>query len=221
MIDASLNPWRPISSVLVGVAALVATVVTLALFKSGIWRICFWCDLTTAELSSLSVIASCAVATGVGWACTAIVRRRTPVGFWESIDWRPTWRGILTGSAIGVFCCLLTMLISTRRNDLSLHVAVIDRPLLLVVLSVVLLEPLTEEIYFRGILFCGLKSKLNPYLSAGIVTAIFAFLHPQHRGIVLPIALTLGVFRIVGRSTSSCFALHLAYNLSMLLWGFR
>jgi membrane protease YdiL (CAAX protease family) len=109
----------------------------------------------------------------------------------------------------------------TKRNDLSLHVTVLDRPLLLVIIGVVLLEPLTEEIYFRGILFCGLKSKMNAGLSAGIVTAIFAFLHPQHQLIVLPVALTLGAFRVVGRSTCSCFALHLVYNLTVLLWGVR
>jgi len=221
VLDDSPKPWTLTSSLLVGVAGLIGLVATLAAFLSRTWSVCDNRGLTPAELSSLNVIASCAVAASVGWACIAFVRRGAHVGFWESIEWRPFNRGIAAAGLIGICCCFLTRFILTQRIDLSLHVTAVNRLLLLVLLGTVILQPLMEEIYFRGILFCGLNSKLNPSLSAGVVTIAFVVLHPQHQLIVLTVALALGVVRVVSRSTCCCFALHLFYNLGVVLWGVR
>jgi membrane protease YdiL (CAAX protease family) len=93
--------------------------------------------------------------------------------------------------------------------------------LVLVLLRTFLLQPLLEEVYFRGILFAGIESRFDAAKSIFIVTVIFDLGHAQHQWIVLPFAITVGIVRVPTRSTANCFALHAAYNLGVILWGVR
>jgi membrane protease YdiL (CAAX protease family) len=196
-------------------------VAMLVLLLSHLWRFNDVYSLTRAELSSLQVIAECFGAAAAGWGCAAFLRRKTYVGFFEGIEWRPATMSIVTSGLIGICSCLLLKFVLTKRFDLSLRVADANRSLFLILLGTVVLQPFIEEVYFRGILFCGLSSKLGPLFSAGIVTIVFVALHAQHQWIVLPVAAVVGILRLVSRSTCCCFALHLFYNLGIVLWGVR
>jgi membrane protease YdiL (CAAX protease family) len=81
-----------------------------------------------------------------------------------------------------------------------------------------LLQPILEEVYFRGILFTALAHKVGTIPGVIVVTLLFSFLHPKQFLTVLPVAILLGGVRIYTGSVRACFACHAAYNLSLTLF---
>jgi membrane protease YdiL (CAAX protease family) len=83
-----------------------------------------------------------------------------------------------------------------------------------------LVEPLAEEIYFRGVLFVALADRFGKIPSIAIVTVLFSLVHPSHFLTVLPLAILLAGTRLYSSSVRACFACHAAYNLSLALFMF-
>jgi membrane protease YdiL (CAAX protease family) len=87
------------------------------------------------------------------------------------------------------------------------------------------LAPVTEEIMFRGVLFGHLRSRWNWFISAGIVSLIFAILHPQG-WLAVPalgaIALVLAAIRewrdsLIASTAAHAFNNFIAITLAVLL----
>jgi membrane protease YdiL (CAAX protease family) len=89
-------------------------------------------------------------------------------------------------------------------------------------LELVLVAPLTEELLFRGVLLDWLKQKINVWMAAAILSAIFSLLHanPFSLGAIIWFAfsarfrqgLTASAFAIKYRSLRPAFVLHATWN---------
>jgi membrane protease YdiL (CAAX protease family) len=216
----SPRPWSLAHSAFVGLAGLAGFIVMLVLFELMGQRFCSHCLLTQFELLYLRIVIDCLAAGGVGWLAVQIVRQNDEESFWQTIQWRQSISQMALFGVIGLCTSVLLRCVMTGR--ITFRIIGINKLFILIFLGTVILQPLLEEVYFRGILFCGLTSKLNPIVSITIVTMIFVCLHARHQWIiVLPISVIIGIVRVVTRATSNCFALHLAYNLGVVLWGIR
>jgi membrane protease YdiL (CAAX protease family) len=213
--------WTPASSFLIGLVGLACFIVTLFVVLNIGQNICSICWLSKAELIALQVIVECLSAAGAGWMTVKLIRLRAQEGFWRSIQWHPSASQIVISGTLGLCASVVMRFALTRRFVVPLNGIEVNRLFLLVFIGTVILQPLIEEVYFRGILFCGLSSRFSPVASMAIVTLIFVALHARHQWIVLPIAILVGAVRVITRSTCNSFAMHLAYNLGVVLWGIR
>ena len=174
-------------------------------------------ELSRRDILALETILYCVTTVSVTCLFLVIAWKLPLRDFWDSIHWRWTSSTILVCAVIGILSSVLMHYVLAR----NLAVRPVSSTVGLIVaigLGTVVLQPLLEEIYFRGILFESLSFKMGSKLSISIVTALFVLMHAQHHWIVLPIAILLAVTRIATRSTACCFALHAAYNLGMVVW---
>ena len=177
-------------------------------------------ELLQHEFLALETVLECLLIVAAEYLFLRIFRRRSLPCFWNSIHWCADYLSIAIWSGVGLLCSVLIhyfLLGSLVIGPISSSSAT-SRLILLVALGTVILQPLVEEIYYRGILFEAISSKIGSIWSICIVTLLFDLMHVQHHWIVLPIAILLGVTRISTRSTANCFALHAAYNLGMVIW---
>jgi len=93
-------------------------------------------------------------------------------------------------------------------------------------LSSVLVAPLAEEMFFRGVLFGALSRKWGFFVSATLSASAFAMIHlPQLGGYysaIVSIALlgfAAAVARRIFASLWAAIALHASYNLALSLYG--
>jgi membrane protease YdiL (CAAX protease family) len=160
--------------------------------------------------------------------CTSVIivsvimltKPQSPKKLLGTVGWNGSKRQLLTSSFCGGLLGILFSLVSTliygnagyfRDVNMILSIS-------LFLLSVVLLQPLVEEIYFRGILFVALVRRFSEVVSIAIVTLTFALMHPGHRLDVLPISIVLGIVRLKTDSVACCFALHASYNCTLMLY---
>jgi membrane protease YdiL (CAAX protease family) len=148
-----------------------------------------------------------------------IVRRRKVVSLQESIRWvcsnsRFGW-AFLIGFASGISYSLAKSALVGRgyQTEAPWYIAAF-------VVLAGLAEPLVEEIYFRGILFTALARRLGKVTSIVVVTLLFSLGHPTQFLTVLPVAVVLGGVRLYTGSVKACFACHVAYNVSLVLFMF-
>lgn len=95
-----------------------------------------------------------------------------------------------------------------------------------VMLSLIIVAPVLEEIFFRGFVYPGLNKKLDLYASVLITTLLFTAVHiPQcldYPFILISIflgGLFLTTVRAVTRSTLLAILLHSLYNISVIVVG--
>ncbi len=174
-------------------------------------------ELSRRDFLALETILYCVTTVSVTCLFLVIAWKLPLRDFWDSIHWRWTSSIILVCSVIGILSSVL-MHYALARNLAVGPVSSTAGLIVAIGLGTVVLQPLLEEIYFRGILFESLSFKMGSIWSISIVTALFVLMHAQHQWIVLPIAILLAVTRIATRSTACCFALHAAYNLGMVVW---
>jgi membrane protease YdiL (CAAX protease family) len=177
--------------------------------------------LPRPEVRAIDISLEC-LAVGISGYLTILVLSKGRVrGFWSGIQWNASTIPMSAFALLGLLGSLVLRAVRTGEfipsQMLGLHMS--WRMLVVILLSSCLLEPLLEEIYFRGILFVGLTSRLDAAKSIFIVTVIFDVLHAQHAFIVLPFAIAVAIVRVWTRSTANCVALHAAYNLGVILWG--
>lgn len=178
--------------------------------------------LSQQELVPVESILQCVVVTFAVWLYLIVIRKGKWREFWASIDWHIKSRSIAAWSGIGL---LLSALIQhfTFGNPGINHTSPLGltgKLIFFTFLATVLMQPLIEEIYFRGILFEALSSKVGWIWSISIVTIVFILSHVQHHWVLLPIGILLAIARISTRSTATCFALHASYNLGIIAWAF-
>lgn len=217
--SAHVKPLWPLRhAIALGCLGLATTLLVILVVTNSVPREM----LSSRELVQVESILQC-----VSFAFTAclylvIIRNENWSDFWDSIHWCSSSRSIMTWSGIGLFSSALV----EHFNGVSLGInnasssALTGKLILYIFLAIVLMQPLIEEVYFRGILFEALSSKVGWIWSISIVTIVFALLHVQHHRAVLALAILLAVARISTRSTASCFALHASYNLGIVIWAY-
>ena len=91
-------------------------------------------------------------------------------------------------------------------------------------IMVVILAPVIEEVFFRGVLFSGIRRDYGLLIAALVVTVVFVALHIPRVGLDPPylISLTLLSFfalatRLRSRSLAPAISLHLGYNLIVFM----
>ncbi len=199
---------------IIGYCTMVGAIISLAALAPTY-------HLSRLESQAIDIIIECIAIAATGYFTVRFLRRRTSKDFWGSIEWRESHREFVVFAGIGLLVSLLFHCVMKRH--LSIEITGLSNLALfiLVAVSTAILQPIIEEVYFRGILYASLENKLNSIASIVIVTIVFVTLHPQHQLIVLPISVLLGIVRITTSSTANCFALHAAYNLGVILWGIR
>jgi len=215
----SWSVWTAVGTVAAGFAFLIGTLAVMITLGPSAYSSL---HLSSAEAAAANTIVASAVSVIAGYLLARMLVVSGPREFFLSIAWRPSFSRIVLAMLLGFCMTILTRFISTGRLD-NMVSRDIHRNLFfaLLFLGTIVMQPFAEEMYFRGILFSGLASKLNPFLSICIVTLAFVLGHVQHRWIVLPVGIVLGLVRLFTKSTANCFALHAAYNLGILFWGIR
>lgn len=89
-------------------------------------------------------------------------------------------------------------------------------------LSVAVLVPVVEELFFRGALFSGLLRGSPPFVAIWTTSIAFALAHqePRNWAPLLLVALVLGELRRRGGSLWAGVALHATFNATTLLYVF-
>jgi membrane protease YdiL (CAAX protease family) len=214
--------WTLWQSLAVCGAGLISAVAAFAVLSTTGMRTYVAVGFSTSEANASTIVLSCVVAACAGYLLTKLLHAEGSRGFWASIEWHYSKRDAGVAALAGLSAAILMRFAITRHVTVELLPASRMSVLFaLVLLGTVIAGPLVEEVYFRGILFAGLAGRVGSVASICIVTLAFVLLHVQHRWIVLPIGILLGVLRLYKRSTANCFALHAAYNLGVVLWGIR
>jgi membrane protease YdiL (CAAX protease family) len=215
------STWSIPEAVVIGVGGFSVAMTLLFCATLEIDRYRLYLKFSTYQLSTGSTLISL-IGTGMilGLIVLLIVKgQRWGRGWRESIEWnggRYLTQSVLAGAGSAVLLSLvMTAVYGTagRFRDTPLALG-----LSLYFLTEVLVEPVLEEVYFRGILYLALARKIGRLNSVVVVTLIFAFMHPGHRLNILPIAALLGIARLKTNSVSSCVALHASYNLSLAIY---
>ena len=215
--EKALSSWSLSQALIVGAAGAIGFIATLV----GLTYFPPTYSLPRHEYQAMNVIILCVATVIVGYFGVRFLKRRSADSFWETIRWNRSDLQCAAFVGIGLSFSLLFRYAMTRHLAIKVASLSNDRLFILVFVGAVVLQPIIEEVYFRGILFAALENRFTSLISLIIVTLTFASLHPGHQWIVLPISVLLGITRITTRSTANCFALHAAYNLGVTLWGIR
>lgn len=216
-IRKAAGTWTATVSVTLGVAGLALTLSALFVF-SYIWRLDYflagdaYASLLLRALASILVVIAL-----LGPVVLYIARRKGITKFWDNIEWN-AHPSIIRYVVVGLVLAILYQL--ALKIMFGSAGTFLENPLDigLYVIAAVLLQPLVEEVYFRGILFVALEKRIRTLPAIIIVTIVFALLHPRHQLYVLPVAIALGTVRVKARSVAACFLLHASYNLFLAIY---
>jgi membrane protease YdiL (CAAX protease family) len=208
--EAQVSSWPIYQALLLGCLSLVVGIMAVAVMTTSVPR-----QKLTSEFTQIETIVNCLATLSVGWVFLELTHRLPVTRFLESISWRESTRSMLVWSAIGVGVApAIQHLAGFAPHQPSLRFAINF------VVATVALQPLIEEVYFRGVLFESLSNRIDYRFAITIVSVVFLLLHfSTHRWTLIPITVILAVARIATRSTANCFALHASYNLGILLWN--
>lgn len=170
----------------------------------------------TRDFAQMETVAVCMAVFATGWLFLACTRRLPLNRFLDSISWSEDWRRVPLYLALGLS---IGALVQKLTHSLPASYVFSWRFVLVSVVGTVALQPLLEEVYFRGILFESLTSRFNDLVAIAIVGVVHILMHiSPHRWTLVPIAVALAVTRILSRSTGACFLLHASYNLGVLIF---
>ena len=216
---AGVKPTWPLKhAIILGCIGLVTTFLVLFLVTTSVPK----GALASREFVLTETILQYVAFTFAACLYLVVIRKDKWGEFWKGIHWHSKRSAIVGWSGIGFLVSVLIQHftgVSPGIND-ALSPVLTGKLIVYSLFSAALMQPLIEEVYFRGILFEALSSKVGWFWSISIVTIVFARLHVQHQWVVLPIAILLAVARISTCSTASCFALHVSYNLGIVIWEY-
>jgi membrane protease YdiL (CAAX protease family) len=154
-------------------------------------------------------------------------------GSWASLGWRAPWRGErwsrwrLLGIVVGGYVCMwavvgiYNLIVSLLGLDFLLPDEQIPEDIFnetwLVVLmgiAIVLGAPFSEELFFRGFLYGGLRRRRGTPIPALMTGSLFSLAHLQ-LGLIVPFTLIGAILSLVYERTGSIkisIALHLVFN---------
>ena len=224
-VDSRVEPhgrygWRISEALGIGLVGFIVTLCFLFVVSRELTRVRFALGLTRFQISMLataiSSLATCALFAPL---VVSIAKKRGFRSRWQSVE-SNLGKNVLYWAALGAVCGVafeITHRLVFGIND-SFHEYPVAISVGLYLISLGLVQPFIEEIYYRGLLFMALSARFGDFVSIIIVTLLFVAMHPEHRLVVLPIAVVLGITRIVTKSVASCFALHACYNLGLVTY---
>ncbi|RMG43064.1 MAG: CPBP family intramembrane metalloprotease, partial [Acidobacteria bacterium] len=144
---------------------------------------------------------------------------------------RYEWRGLAEGALLGAALVAVSAVYSAGMERLApelyramaeeqrQQLELLDGPLPLLLFFVLVMAPFGEEIFFRGFVFTGLRSRLGFPLASGLSAALFAAAHVMPLSIPVLFAVGLGTAAMMERhgSLAVCLVTHAAFNLASLL----
>lgn len=86
-------------------------------------------------------------------------------------------------------------------------------------LIIILVVPVAEELFFRGLLLDHLKETMGIVASIAIITLLFGLVH-VHQGLLIPMALLsfmLCIAALLSKTVVSCIILHTGWNTLAIL----
>lgn len=193
-IGIPVGGWRPIH-VLWGVLAAAG----LAIVEAGIVS-AFDPDLDSlgARLAVQALLAATLVGVAVAFALAPAPGLDLP----ERLGLRGFRRSAFAAAAGGygiyfVFAVIWGLLVEPEQEDITRDLGVGDSALAAVAAGVLIVgaAPISEEVFFRGFMFGGLRRRLPLWAAAVISAAVFGALHytgPDSIGVIPPLAV-LGI----------------------------
>jgi len=216
---SATNAWGIGDAAIVGVVGYTAYFFFLLLSMFVVYSIP-WLHSSVRFYRLDDVYALVGLVVGISFAVPIliwVVRRRKIPSLADSIYWQCSNRTLgwafLSGGVFGIAYSVVRSTFAGRG-----YVSQTPAYILSWVVLAGFAQPIVEEIYFRGILFAALASRLGDIPSIAVVTILFCAVHPPHWFMVLPAAVLLGLVRLYTGSVKACFACHAAYNLSLALF---
>jgi membrane protease YdiL (CAAX protease family) len=207
--------WRP------GEAALIVVLAWLGGLLSGATTILFLrpaLRLSYYEIRTYGITETLVLCGMVLFPLPIVLRhvRNKPVAeMLESISWNCSDRVFVIAGSVGLgggFC------LSAIKRFLTGQRFAKEEWIYIFAFAVTMLATaLIEEVYFRGILYVALRTRIGSSWSIGLVTILFCLMHGRSTYLVIPIAVLLGVIRVYTNSTRASFAAHAMYNLSLIV----
>lgn len=107
--------------------------------------------------------------------------------------------------------------VSGPAEELLSDLTTLER--IVVVTSVVVLAPLTEELLFRGVMLGGLQSAMSPRVAAGVSALIFAALHFQTVQLpgLIAVGIVLAWLAIRTNGTGASVWAHVGFNATTVI----
>ena len=146
---------------------------------------------------------------------------------------RVAWVAVPAGMALAVAVMgLLSLLPPEMQQELAEQNAALDPSTLGEALAIfviaVLLAPLAEELYFRGLMLRVFSRGISFAAAAVVTAALFSLVHGHLflspglggwllTGIIFVLGLLLALFARAGRSLRAPFFLHAAYNATLVI----
>jgi len=140
-----------------------------------------------------------------------------------------SWRGAIIPFVIIAACLRMYYSFDPLVQNLPIRMVFSQSMALgsaLVVFSLVVVAPITEEIIFRGYFFDVFKRSFGPGASIFLTTALFALAHgpqsgfdPMNLGVIFAIGLFFGIMRERTGSLVAPIVLHGLYNLVYVVVG--
>lgn len=178
------------------------------------------------RLSDVAVIVACPIMLAVIWAATRLVEQ--PFSDYLALRW-PSGRELARGLGV-TFAFLLVVSFVGYLTDQTISDFVLNEYwsakgswwLVVLLISVCITAPLTEEFVVRGCLFRGWsQSFLGPAGSIVLTSAVWAIVHIQYnsfyRLVIFTHGLLLGYLRYRYGSTWLTVIIHSATNLASLI----
>ena len=193
----------------IGIAIFYAVVVPLGLTSPFITT-----SFRYRELGALAgQVAVALVCTFVAY----LLAKRRQAEIWGLIQWDVSIRFVLTYAAAGAGLALMVSLALRLLYGTagSLHGLL---NFVIYMVSAVIVGPLVEEVYFRGLLLPALANQIGALKSILLVTVISAAVHLGYVLYVLPLMAVLGFVRISSKSLLACLIFHACYNLVAALY---
>ncbi len=149
----------------------------------------------------------------------------------ESLGLRPySFRALFEGALVGVLLVVLgsayawglgafwPQAYAKMAAEQAAQMKLLAGSVPLLLLVAVVVAPLGEEIFFRGFVFGGLRSRLGFAWASGLSAALFAGIHLMPWSLVPLFAVGLGTAVVYERhrSLAACMMAHAAYNLVSL-----
>jgi membrane protease YdiL (CAAX protease family) len=162
----------------------------------------------------------------VGW-----IGRRSLQGFWKAIHWN--WRGgklpglLLGGVALALFVDFVSRYLPIPKSlPVERFFNEAATAYLMSALGVIL-APLLEELFFRGLFYPLVRRTVGVTLAVLLTATIFAFIHGAQLGYawapllsIFVVGVVLTLVRQITESVAASYLVHCGYNLALfgMLW---
>lgn len=127
---------------------------------------------------------------------------------------------IILGGAASFFVTGVMMILPVSEELLNSYASssqgLLNGGIVMRILSVVVVAPIVEEVFFRGMVISRLKRSMAPWVAIVVSSLVFGILHGQLLWIIYTFALgvLLGVVAERMKSVSAAILLHMAFNLA-------